>query len=146
MADESGDSEEDNGDDGGEVTKSQTLNDVGGSTSFTSSSNLLNRGVFVRSVVFGDVTNDQTRPETSQTAEESMDGSSFFNTVEEDSIGKRDITSKVDSGGGEEGGDEQLEGESSSDTGEIIVVLVVSNESSEDRNDNTESSDEQRVV
>lgn len=146
VANESGDGEEDNGDNGGEVTKSQTLNDVSGSTSFTRSSNLLNGGVIVRGVVFGDVTNDQTRPETSQTAEESVDGSSFFNSLEEDSFGKRDITSEVDSGGGEEGGNEQLDGESSSNGSQIFVVLVVGSKGSEDRNDNTESSNQQRIV
>lgn len=132
VANESGDGKEDNGNNGGEVTKSQTLDNVGGSTSFARSSNLLNGGVFVRSVVFGDVTNDQTRPETSQTAEESVDGSSFFNSLEEDSFGKRDITSKVDSGGGEKGGNEQLDGKSSSNAGEIVVVLVVSSKGGDD--------------
>lgn len=106
VANEGGDSKENNGDNGREVTESQTLDDIGGSTSRARSSNLLNRGVFVRSVVFGDVTNDHTRPETSQTAVESVDGSSFFNTEEVDSVGKRNVTSEPESRSGKEGGNE----------------------------------------
>jgi len=146
VADESGDGKEGNGDDGREVTKSETLDDVSGSTSSARKSDILDWSILVRSVVLSDVTNNETRPETAEAADPSMDWFSLGDTNEVDSVGKGDVTSEPESRGSEKSRDEKLNRESSGDAWEIIVTLVMSKECSDQRDDDTESSDQEGIV
>lgn len=146
MADESGDGKEGNGDDGREVTKSETLDDVSGGTSSARKSDVLDWSILVRSVVFSDVTNDETGPETTEAADPSMDWFSLSDSKEVDSVGEGDVTSEPESRGGEKSRDEKLNREGLGDAWEIIVTLVMSKECSDQGNDDTEGGDQERIV
>jgi hypothetical protein len=96
------------------VTKSETLNDVGSSTSLAGIDDLSNWGVFIRSVVLSDVSNDEAGPETRESADPSVDVGSFFNTSEVDSVWERDVTSEPESRGSQKSRNEELDRQSSS--------------------------------
>ena len=62
------DGDDHDGGNGGFVSKSKTINDVGGGTGFGGTSDVTDGRVGMRSVVFGDETNQTTTPKTAANA------------------------------------------------------------------------------
>jgi len=74
VGDVSSDGQEDDGVDGGEVTKGKTVDNVGGSTSLAGFSDFFNGSVVVRGIIFSQETNSKTNNESRSTANEAIGG------------------------------------------------------------------------
>ena len=108
-----GDSESEHGDDDGLVSEGKTIDDVGGGTSLTSVGDLTHGGVRVRGVVLGDVSDDETSPETTGNADEHLpvggvDQVSGGGGTDVEVGGEEEVTEEVHNGGLDDGGDEEL--------------------------------------
>ena len=140
---EDGDGEAHNGDDVGHVSKSESLDDVGGSIVVASFSELLGGAEGVGGVVLGGDSNDETGPETEDDA--SVDLPSGGGVLLAGELNCGGLGEDVDGGdkedGHEDGGDDELG---------LQLVLnshVDSGESNGDeRDNNSDSGDDEGVV
>jgi hypothetical protein len=135
------------GDDGGLESKSNSVDHVGGSSSLATVGNLTDRGVRVRSVVLGDKTNDQTsnssHDDTGRGSEggEGKNGASN-NVVELELVREVELSGSVDGGDHDDGGTDELNLEGSFDIGLSLDSLdVSSNEGADQANKDTNSRD-----
>lgn len=140
-----GDSETEDGDDAGEVSEGETVDDIGGSTVFAGFSELTGRGVLLGSVVLSDKSDEETGPETEDNADVALplgcvvwlasecDSDTFFGE-HEDSGDNHD--------GHKDSGYPQLNLELIVD----VLHLDVSQELADEGGANTNSSDNEREV
>ena len=107
---EDGDGEADNRDDVGEVSKSKTLDDVGGSVELAGLGELLSGSVGVGGVVLSGDSNDETGPETEGDAAEDFPSGGIVAGASEgevDVLGE-DVEARDEEHGHEEGGNNKL--------------------------------------
>jgi hypothetical protein len=97
-----------NRDDTGLITKSKTVDNVGGGTSLTSLSKLTDGAVSEGSVVLSDVTDKKTSPETAQDAEEDVVVLNINNTRDSEGGGKENHGSEERDGSHDDGGNKEL--------------------------------------
>ena len=81
--DKNGDGQADNRDDAGEVSKSETVDDIGGSTVGAGFSELLSGSVLFGGVVLSDEADEETGPKTEDDADIGLPGSEIVNVASE---------------------------------------------------------------
>jgi len=133
-----GDSEADNGDDGGHVTEGETLDDVGGGIVGASTSELAGGAIGVGGVVLSGETNQKTGPETKHDATVSSPWGCIVCVVSEldHEVFGEDVNNTNEHSGHQNGGDDKLHLELELNG----TVIDVSEEGGDERSTNTNGS------
>ena len=140
-----GDGKAEDGDDAREVTKGETVDDVGGASEFASLSKLLGRSVFFGGVVFSDEADSETGPETKHDAGVALpSGGVEFVSSEHDvgTLEREHVNGRDDHDAHENGGNPQLDLQGSLN----VVGFNVGEELADERGNDSDGRDDKREV
>jgi len=141
-----GDGEHEDGNDSAPVSEGKSVDDVGGGTSFTGSGNFLNWFIAVGSVIFGNVSDDESRPKTGESTVESVNWFSVNISKSIESVWEGKVTSIPESGGHEDCGNDELSLKGITDSLETFSLFSSGEGCGNNANDDTEGTDEEGIV